>query len=335
MNHTNQKRSIRISLTLLSLTAFCLSSAAMSADAGSSSEKKVTVKGKLWPTLSWNFKDKTKGMSIDRGQVITHAQFNPTWSALVNVDATTSDAAPAVKLYNAYIQMDKPDHFLGATVGRIGVQPTHHIDFLNNTLGTRWIAKSLSDQSGMVPSQSGGFGGNHAIGSNGHWNLLIHNGVEGLGLSGNSDSALALALGGDYAFVSSDDLKLGLAANVNTSVFAPPSTQVYSAALFAKTSIVDGAFEFADKVVASTGTMGYGASLNVKPMERMSVFARGFMGNAAWQTANSMKMLFTVGPHFNYGEGVINTGLFYEIATSDVSGGKAKHKVMAKWAVSI
>jgi hypothetical protein len=301
----------------------------------------LTISGKLWAQYSLNLTDgagSPNGFDVTRAFVQAKYKFDPTWSAVVLLDHDRSKESTWAYVRNAYVQA-------GDVVGeksnfRFGLQPTLYIPLVESALKTRWLGKTLADESKILSSQDGGVSLTGEASSMIRYGVEVHNGVEALdypGKSGNGLAASAVVSVLPLADSESEFAKLGL--TVSDTVFAAetsaigttkktsPSANVITGALHLEHSLLDLALETVMKRVSKANTVGFGGTLNVK-FEPFSVYVRAFTGNDAFKnSALKAKMLLTAGPTYSFVKDKVSTALLYETRSAVAANAKAQNTV--------
>jgi len=309
------------------------------------SDENLTVNGKLWAQYSLDLTkdaEHNTGFDIYRAYLQAKYQFDPQWSTVVLIDhernkiGSTGTPATWVYLRNAYVQA--ADLWAEKSNFRFGLQPTLYISTVDAALKTRWLGKSLADESGLLKSQEGAVAATGELGTMIRYGLMGHNGTEGLDRAGNSDNALgATALLSLSPFKGSEGILSGFAITVANTVLgasAPSqSSNVFSAALQLESDIVDTAVEFVhSKAKNSADIQACGATANVKISDSASIFGRYFTGNDTFKSFYKSKALATVGPTYSFIKDKVSTALLYE--RKEKASGTASQMVYWDWAAN-
>jgi len=170
------------------------------------SKPPLEVKGKVWANFAYDLTEDSihkNGFDIYRAYLQANYAFDEQWSAALLLDAQRGESVATADggttkanlwmyLRNAYIQGSGlwPE---GGTI-RFGLQPTPFISFVDNATKTRWLGKSMLDQTGILNSQSSGVSALGSFAGVLKYHVILHNGTEGLTKPGNSDNGLALGV---------------------------------------------------------------------------------------------------------------------------------------------
>ncbi len=294
---------------------------------------------RLWGNYS---NDMTKngghrqGFDLSRAYFYAKYKFDSTWSTYLLLDhdrtqVTAANYSSYVYVRNAYVQGKL---WSGDGTLRVGIQPTPFIATVDAVTKTRWLAKSLTDESGSLSSQDAGAQASGTFTEYLKYALLVHNGTESLSRGGTSkDNAVAgTATISAYPLVNSGNFFESLGIHVShTSIAAGHNTTGYgvtdnknvsSAALTLETDLVDAAVEYASvKIQSQPVRNSYGTTVNVKFLEKYSVFARYLSGNSSFKSnygassygyTGTVKYVASVGPTYAVIKDRLNTALIYD-----------------------
>ena len=318
-------------------------------------ESKLTINGRVWARYLYQLTKDTNhvnGFDLYRAYLGATYRFDDTWSAVVLLDAarerTVSDVSFADSSYdykeynlmylrNAYVEAR--DVVGEGSKFRFGYQPTFLIASVDGATKTRWLAKSLADEFGLLTSQAGGasLSGKAGLLSYG---AIWHNGREGLALKGNTDSSTTLGAYLGVAPIESSEgavRKLGVHAYYEGRGRGGRTTQrhVLGSAVTLESAFLDGALELVwlkDK--DADAVLSYGATLNGKFLEeRASVFARFATGNDAFKAGSDTKWLLTVGPTYAVLKDKVSTALLFQTEKPE-AGGNNTSTIFWNWAAN-
>lgn len=309
----------------------------------------LQISGKVWAEYSNDLTSgggHKNGFDVYRAFLQANYTFEENWSSTLLLDAvrtTTVTSSGKGETYllpyvrNAFVE--GKELWSGKGGLRFGLQPNFFIALSDATSKTRWLGKSLTDQTGLLKSQTGGLALTGELSSSYRYGVMIHNGSEGLNQVGQSDSALALAVHLQVKpFVESEGelkkLSLQIYDEVQSKSSTTDSSNLVGAAVLFEHSALDATLECVSKKPgAGSTTTGFGSSVNVKfNDERASVWARYQLGNASFKSALGGNSLLSFGPTYALVKGKVSTGLVYELKPRD--GASALQSIAWKWAAN-
>lgn len=292
------------------------------------SEPALKVGGRVWAFYNLDMTEGAghkNGFDISRAYLQAKYKYDATWSAIVLLDhernklGTSGTPDTWVYVRNAYVQGS--NLFDSNTSFRFGLQPTLYISKVDAAVKTRWLGKSLADESGYLKSQEGGASLFGSFADKFEYGLMVHNGGESLSKSGASDSALGTTVQLAYApFKGSDGVFDGLSFLVSNTLFSDSkstrsSSNVLTAALLLEHSALDLALEYIMKKLDYSGAKvahGYGLIANVKAVKDLSIYGRLYSGNDKFKQDYEAEYLATVGPTYTFVEDKLSTAVLYE-----------------------
>jgi hypothetical protein len=333
---------------------------------------KLEFKAKLWTKFTYDATENSvhsRGFDIDRAYLQMGYKFDDTWSALLLLDGVRGETITVTAgtgdettvsgrisranffsyVRNIYVQAS--DIFPEKGTFRFGFQPTLYISTVDGATKTRWLGKSLADQTSALLSQSGGAAiTGMALQSHIKYGVMVHNGTEGL-TSAPSDNGLAtdgIITLMPFAHTDGALKKFGLTVaeeaqfkskrdKTSTGV-TTRGYYVTSAAAHYESPMIDTAAEFIYRTAkgdAEAG-VGYGLTANIKfNQEKASLYGRFFTGNDFFKTNQlAAKHIVTVGPSYAFIKDKVSTALLYENRKALTNATMSTNTVMWNWAVN-
>jgi hypothetical protein len=210
----------KMNLKLPIIAASILSSGAFAEDSAKPLENPLEVKARVFAEYRY---DATKdsihknGFEVTRSWFGFNYKYNENWSAMLAFDAvrgetysiTDADTGSKSGITRSSLDVYTKSAFIQRTCScethtwnmKFGLQPNSYTSLVESVTGSRFIFKSIAEESKVVV---GHFGGASAQSGwmNGLINtsVMVHNGREGLNTVGDSDSgtATAFSLGTSY-----------------------------------------------------------------------------------------------------------------------------------------
>ena len=301
------------------------------------------IGGKIWADDTVDLTSKQghrNGFDVSRAFIEMGYAFDEQWSTRLVLDAVRTTYLNEY-LRVAFIQ----GKYLWAGAGtlRFGIQPTMFIAASETALKTRWLGKTLADQSGFLRSISGGFAASGEVGSVLTYSMMIHNGSESLSQPGVNDNALAYSeqlqitplLNTPGPF---QKLSLNIFDEVQSQSSSVGSKTLQSNVVGLSILLENPRLDFGIESLFKTQknvdlVSAYGITANPKFRGgRYSFYMRYFSGTEGFEKSLGGKFLYSLGPTLTIVASKVSTALIYDCLSP--RSGPQIQSVSWKWAAS-